>query len=104
MSIGKGCAMREKASTAPAGQPVCYRIVVGGRLDEGWSDWLNGMEVRYDGGVTTLSGPLADQPALLGLLLRLGNMNLTLISVKRVATSASASPQPCRADEEAEEA
>ena len=103
MCAGRGCRMCQKERT-PATGAVQYEIVVGGRLDEQWSDWLSGMEIRSDGGVTTLTGPVADQPALLGLLLRLGNMNLTLISVKQVEASASASPRPRRANAEQEEA
>ena len=95
--------MRDKGSTGSGSEPAPYEIVVRGRLDDGWSEWLNGMEVRYSGGVTRLTGPLADQPALLGLLLRLGNMNLTLLSVKRLEAPAGTPSQPCRVDEEPEE-
>ncbi|MGI5837222.1 MAG: hypothetical protein ACOX87_12155 [Chloroflexota bacterium] len=66
-----------------------YRINVQGRLDESWSHWLSGMSVaveRMDNGVsiTTLTGPVADQSALRGILNRLWDLNLTLISVNRV--------------------
>ncbi len=66
-----------------------YRITVQGRLDEGWSNWLSGMSVSLelgDGGVpvTVLTGPVVDQPALRGILNRLWDLNLTLISVNPI--------------------
>lgn len=69
-----------------------YRITVQGRLDESWSNWLSGMSVfveRTGDGVpvTTLTGPVVDQAALRGILNRLWDLNLTLISVKRVLTT-----------------
>jgi hypothetical protein len=64
--------------------PTHYRIQVLGRLDESWSNWLDEMTMAYDGGVTTLSGPVADQAALRGILTRIWDLNLTLISVHRI--------------------
>ena len=76
-----------------AGRPATYQIRVQGRLDESWSDWLEGMKVTYTGGdegwpVTTLTGAVMDQAALHGVLSRLGNLNLTLISVRRIEGNA----------------
>ena len=65
--------------------PMHYRIQVFGRLDQSWSNWLDQMTMGYDGGVTTLTGPVADQAALRGILTRIWDMNLTLISVHRIA-------------------
>lgn len=64
-----------------------YEIRVEGELDAGWSDWLTGMAVRIEhrgpaASVTTLSGPVADQSALRGILNQLWDLNLTLISVR----------------------
>lgn len=78
--------------------------MVRGRLDEQWSEWLSGMQVAYGNGVTTLTGPVADQPALLGILVRLGNMNLTLISVRRVEEATGELPGGRRVGEGQEEA
>ncbi len=62
-----------------------YEITVRGVLDESWGNWLGQPEVTStvrDGiGVTTFHVDLPDQPALLGLLIRLADMNLVLISV-----------------------
>ncbi len=70
-------------------RPMTYRIKVQGRLDEGWSDWFDAMKItferRSDGSpVTTLTGPVVDQVALRGILARIWDLNLTLISVARI--------------------
>lgn len=66
--------------------PVNYQIAVGGILDECWATELE-MVLTYpenvqDNPVTVLTGQLADQAALLGLLMRLDGLGLPLISVK----------------------
>ena len=70
-------------------QPAVYRIRVGGRIDRRWSDWFCGMDVRYEasddrGAQTLLTGLVPDQAALRGLLGRIWNLNLTVISVAQV--------------------
>jgi hypothetical protein len=63
-----------------------YEIWVEGHLTDRWSDWFEGMEVLNDpNGETRLRGPLADQAALLGVLNKVQDLNLTLIAVYRVA-------------------
>lgn len=64
--------------------PMTYQIQVQGRLDEDWSDWFKGMTLTFEGGITTLTGPVADQAALRGTLTRIWDVNLTLISVRRI--------------------
>jgi hypothetical protein len=67
-----------------------YQIQVEGRLAENWSTWLSGLSVASEAlgetaaPVTTLTGVVADQAALRGVLTRLWNLNLTLISVTRL--------------------
>ena len=62
-----------------------YRIRVEGLLDSRWSDWFDGLALICEsGGDTTLSGPVQDQAALFGLLSRLRDLGLTLVSVVRV--------------------
>lgn len=61
-----------------------YKIRVQGQLDTGWSEWFQGIEITYQDGISTLTGPIADQSALRGLLTRIWDLNLTLISAVRV--------------------
>jgi hypothetical protein len=55
-----------------------YRIEVQGRLDESWTSWFDDMTI------TTLSGVVADQAALHGLLARIRDLGLPLLSVQRL--------------------
>jgi hypothetical protein len=66
--------------------PKVYQIRVQGRLDKRRLDWFEGMtmglEMASDGTlITTLSGPVADQARLRGILSKLWDLNLTLISL-----------------------
>jgi hypothetical protein len=70
-------------------QPATYQIKVPGRLDERWSEWAGGMTITVESEgdgppVTTLTGAVADQAALQGLLRRLYSLGLPLISVNWV--------------------
>jgi hypothetical protein len=70
--------------------PNAYRIQVQGCVAPRWSDWFGGLTVNEDrdaGGlpVTTLSGIVPDQAALRGIVNRLWDLNLTLITVERLA-------------------
>jgi hypothetical protein len=59
-----------------------YEIRVEGELDARWSDWFEDLEVTSDAsGQTTIRGPVADQAALHGLLARVRDLGLKLISV-----------------------
>ncbi len=67
-------------------QPCRYEIRVAGCLGDRWSDWFGGLTIRKDpGDETTLTGELADQAALFGVLTRIYDLNLPLISVQRLA-------------------
>ena len=71
-------------------RPV-YRIKVAGQLPEHWSDWFNGLAITREvasGGVptTTLTGPVADQAALHGILNRIRDLNVKLISVNQIGS------------------
>jgi len=61
-----------------------YRIKLKGCLDHEWSDWFEQMTISTEGNQTILTGPLADQAALHGLLIRIRDLNLTLLSVERL--------------------
>ncbi len=63
-----------------------YEIRLEGRLDQRWSAWLEGLDLTHDpDGTTVLTGHVVDQAALHGLLARLRDIGLPLISVTRVA-------------------
>jgi hypothetical protein len=74
-------------------EPATYQIQVEGCLEEDWSDWFEGMIVTVqpagDGSrITCLTGVVEDQPALRGLLSRIWDMNLTLVSLVRLGSEA----------------
>ncbi len=62
--------------------PEYYEIKIKGHLDPRWSDWFAGLQLTHlEGNETLLAGSLPDQAALHGLLERVRDLNLTLISV-----------------------
>jgi hypothetical protein len=66
-----------------------YRIKVEGKLNKRWSDWFNGMQIVNvnefsPNPVTVLQGPISDQSALRGMLIKLWDLNLTLVEVIRI--------------------
>ena len=69
---------------------IIYEIKVQGELDRGWETYFNGLEITpgHNGEslTTTLVGCVADQSALRGLLCKLWDLNLTLISVRQFDT------------------
>ena len=72
-----------------AERPSVYQIKVQGKINEQWSDWLEGVTISHDhtskeAPVSTLSGPIVDQAALRGILNKLWDLNLALLSVIRL--------------------
>ncbi|MDI7274592.1 MAG: hypothetical protein QME94_01300 [Anaerolineae bacterium] len=61
-----------------------YEIRVRGRLDASWSEWFHGLTVTCEGTDTVLVGPLPDQAALRGILARVWDLGLTLVSLVRM--------------------
>ena len=62
-----------------------YRIHVSGRLENRWSDWFGGMALeRQDDGTTVLVGSVVDQAELHGVIARIRDLGLPLVSVSRV--------------------
>ena len=59
-----------------------YEIQVKGYLDPRWNELFEGMAIGWKNGVTTISGMVADQAALHGLLARVRDYGLVLISIK----------------------
>lgn len=70
-----------------------YQITVEGELDAGWAASFDSMTIELEslGGrsVSTLTGPVTDQAALRGMLCRLWDLNLTLISIRRMEALAT---------------
>ena len=67
--------------------PASYRIEVQGYLDEHWSDWFDGMTISQHvdaegGGISRLTGSVVDQAALHGMLRKLHDLGLPVLSVK----------------------
>ena len=63
------------------GQQI-YKIRVKGHLDNDWSDWFEGVTITLEAdGTTLLSGPVIDQSALYGLLKKVHDLSLPLLSV-----------------------
>jgi len=67
-----------------------YEIRIEGHLDPRWEGWFDGMTLSARAGETLISGPVSDQAALHGLLARLRDLGLPLLSVTRVAPEQSA--------------
>ena len=64
--------------------PNEYEICIDGLFPDFWSDWFNGLVIRYDTkSKTTLIGKVPDQAALIGILNKIQALNLKVISVKR---------------------
>jgi hypothetical protein len=62
-----------------------YEIRLKGRLDAHWAAWFDGLTVSHEtDGTTVLSGPIVDQAALHGLLQRVRDLGLPLVSVRQV--------------------
>ncbi|MEI7742663.1 MAG: hypothetical protein WCK58_02805 [Chloroflexota bacterium] len=79
-----------KATTGDRHEPGRYEIRVGGHLDGRWAAWFDGLELRRaDDGTTTIHGQIADQAALHGLLQRVRDTGLPLVSVTRVEPDAA---------------
>ena len=78
-----------RATDSAASRPdqfELHEIRIQGHLDQRWTDWLDGMTVSHQSdGTTTLTGPLADQAALHGVLNRIRDLALPIVSVLRIS-------------------
>jgi hypothetical protein len=75
---------RPPARAGPA-EPARYELHVQGVLEPRWSAWFEGLQVSSDErGQTTITGPVADQAALHGLLAKVRDLGLPLLSVRQI--------------------
>ena len=61
--------------------PSLYQVEVKGILDKSWSDWLDGFSLTQEDGRTLLAGKVIDQAALLGMLTKINDLGLVILSV-----------------------
>jgi hypothetical protein len=62
-------------------------IRIKGQIDQNWTDWLGGLSINYQQTDTVLAGSVQDQSALYGLLLRLSDMGIRLVSLTSTTVS-----------------
>lgn len=74
-------------------QPLVYQIRLKGHLGPQWAEWFGGLSIRpQENGETLLSGPLADQAALHGLLRKVRDLGMPLLSVSIVKPGQAEGP------------
>jgi len=65
--------------------PMVYRIRIKGHLGQNWKDWFNGLAITLEeNGDTLLTGPVVDQAALHGVLKKVRDLGMPLLSVNRI--------------------
>jgi len=75
--------------------PRIYEIRVQGHLGDRWSEWFEGLTIRTEAhGDSVLIGLLADQAALYGVLIKIHDLNLVLVSVLGITDTSIADRQP----------
>lgn len=85
----------ESAQTYPWNDGDEYEIKIEEHLDDHWKEWFEGMDLKHVENsklgqqCTLIIGPIADQTALHGLLAKIRDLNLTLISVRKMALTDS---------------
>jgi hypothetical protein len=78
-------------------RPTEYRIRITGQLDPRWADWFEGLTITLVGGDTLITGPVVDQAALHGLLKRVRDLGMTLISISPIEPGPPSTPGPGQA-------
>lgn len=75
----------ERSSKYDAGQPMVYQIKVKGHLSRQWADWFEGLTITLqEDGDTLITGPVVDQAALYGLLRKVRDVGLRLVSISPI--------------------
>ena len=86
---------RPPGAAGPTDRPVHYEIRVRGVLDRHWSGWFDGLQVSSDAsGQTLIAGPVVDQAALHGLLARVRDLGLPLLSFRQISPGHESEKEP----------
>ena len=84
----------ERNQKTDSGQLVIYEIRIKGHLDHGWTDWFEGLVITLENnGDTLITGPVVDQAALHGLLKKVRDLGMPLLSVDPVKPDQGDSPE-----------
>jgi hypothetical protein len=79
-------------------KPTVYKIRIKGQLDPEWTDWFEGLTITLENGDTLLTGPVIDQAALHGLLKKVRDLGMPLISVCPLENGSSTTPETSQTD------
>jgi hypothetical protein len=80
--------LNELNSEIDPGEPLLYEIRIKGHLGREWTDWFEGLTIQLqDDGETLLTGPVIDQAALHGLLKKVRDVGMPLLSINCVTPS-----------------
>ncbi len=75
----------KSTKTADPNQPLVYQIRLEGHLGHQWTDWFGGVTIALeDNGDTLITSPVIDQAALYGLLKKVRDLGMSLVSVNRI--------------------
>jgi len=86
--------MKKRTSHLLLSQPAKYQIKIQGKHNGTWSDWMDGLEIKTicqdrEISITEMTGIVSDQAGLHGLLNRIRDLNLPLISVQYISPNLS---------------
>jgi hypothetical protein len=81
------------AEVIDSSQPTIYQIRIEGHLGQQWTDWFEGLTITPEkDGDTLLTGPVIDQAALHGLLKKVRDLGIPLVSINRVEPDQTDAP------------
>ena len=81
---------KKRNSKTESGETMVYQIRLKGHLDSQWTEWFGGLTITLeDNGHTLLTGPVADQAALFGLLKKVRNLGMPLLSINCIDSGSS---------------